>query len=452
MLSTPNRRHPSQLMTSIRLLMQLTIIYLVGFCSSAQSPVARADDVVLKDGRRIPGFIVSANDRQVVLRSPAGAVVPPLPSVDHIELARQSAAPLRVASPFRFSLRDGQVLTGGLHGLGDMELAFETAWARDLVMPRRQLGSIVQPPGLITLAANDFADAQEGWTRKGFLPESNSADSGKRGLLLDRIGQQAVFVLPKPLAEGRVGLNVELLEPTQGAQWFFDAELETKPGARSVRIVFAGDKQIKISSGLSFSYREITAKASRFRLQLELRDSRCSVSIDDAVIGLLEAADPQLALKRVRIGVDGPNRERYQGSVLLSQFGIARNIGPLRRPPSEPRHDELWLTSGDQLFGELLRAEARSVQFRNALGSSSFAWSELRGLYLRQDQRVVPSSTGVFIAIGVRSGLDNLIDRLHGRVLELDDQRLVFQHESLGRLHIPRSQLESLRFLDRGSP
>jgi hypothetical protein len=121
-----------------------------------------------------------------------------------------------------------------------------------------------------------------------------------------------------------------------------------------------------------------------------------------------------------------------------------------RHPAGDPEQDEVWLSSGDQVFGMILATDRRQIDLRGRFGQRSFAWSDVRGLYFRRPTLPPRTTEGDHVRIGVRSGIGPEADRLEGTVQSLDDRRLVLRHAVLGEVAIDRAHLAWLTVLFRG--
>ena len=116
-----------------------------------------------------------------------------------------------------------------------------------------------------------------------------------------------------------------------------------------------------------------------------------------------------------------------------------------RRPPGDPTRDELWLASGDQLFGDVKRADAEGIEIVGKFGTRSYAWKELRGWFPRRSA-VAPrkSPKGVEVRVQIHSGTRAECDVLEGVLTTLDAKEATLYHRLLGELTIPRSSIASI--------
>src|SRR5437588_558899 len=106
----------------------------------------RADEAVLRDGRKVAGRLTLAGTRWQF--HPAGKGEPLAPSVlQHVRLEAGFSAPLHDGLPLRVELRGGQWLTGGLSEVGGKNVLLKTAWAESLTVPRTAVAALCHPPG-----------------------------------------------------------------------------------------------------------------------------------------------------------------------------------------------------------------------------------------------------------------------------------------------------------------
>ena len=137
--------------------------------------------------------------------------------------------------------------------------------------------------------------------------------------------------------------------------------------------------------------------------------------------------------------------------------GVVRQSRERRpRPPADLTQDEVWLRTGDQLFGDLPRADPNTCVLKTRFGQRTIPWTDTQGLFFRQE-RSQPLRTEV--GEQVRLALaEPQRDELEGLVRAFDEKVLRLQHPILGALVIPAERLRRLQgivygrllYLDRG--
>ena len=123
--------------------------------------------------------------------------------------------------------------------------------------------------------------------------------------------------------------------------------------------------------------------------------------------------------------------------------------GPWRsrdHPPADPSQDEVWLLSGDQLFGRVLRTDGRSVVLDARFGRRTLPWTAVRGIYLRRQAAPARPETAGRVRLAIDNGADAEPDRLEGVVLALDEGRCRLRHPLFGELNLERGRVVRIQW------
>jgi hypothetical protein len=178
-------------------------------------------------------------------------------------------------------------------------------------------------------------------------------------------------------------------------------------------------------------------------VQMDWHGDRARGFVDDFLVGSQRI--PQDArLATLRFTMDGP------GGVWLDAFALAERLAPLKRLPGPLEQDEIWLASGDQVFGDLLEADGRTIVVEARFGKRSYPWSAVRGAFFRGAAKTAP--VGRAVEVRFRSGPGVSADQLTADMIDLNDRRLRLRHAVLGELEIERSRLERIRFPEPVGP
>jgi hypothetical protein len=411
----------------------------------------RADEATLPDGRRLAGKLVQAPDGRLEFVPAQGAGRFRLDQVEHVRLADTALPPFRAATVYRVSLAKDQRLTAALQELDGQSLRLRTAWAARLSVPRQAVAAVVHRPGFVTLVEDDFEDGLKAWTVTGAAAVSERwQTSGRRSLVLAAPGQAAEFRLPAALEAGQFGVNFHDAGTRTGARTLVEAEFQGPAGPRRVGVVVAGEGpayEVQPPGGGT----PVRRTPGWHRLVLEFTDRSLLVCIDDAVLGFRPQEGPGGPLVRLRLScAAGPASEPPPGAVAFDDFSVARAVDERPHRPADPDQDELWLLSGDQLFGSVARADGRSIDVRGRFGAQTYAWSEVRGLYLCRQSPPPQTTDGEHVRAWLRPGTGPELDQLEGVLRTLDDRRLVLRHALLGEVTIDRNRLHQLRGLFHG--
>jgi hypothetical protein len=419
-------------------------------CLATLLPVpGRADDeAVLRDGRRRPGVLTFAEGCLVF--QPAGdQAALPLSEVHAVHFPAGPVAPLMAGRVHRVLLPDGQRLTGALLGLDEQRLRLRTAWADDLTVPRSAVAAVTQLPGWDTFYADDFEPDLRGWKATGapHLGEQRSP-AGQHCLILDRPGQAAAHALDDAVEAGAFAVDFQPIGAGAGVNWAVEAEFRGGGAVQTVRVTVVGDGDaygVEVTGLKGAGYR-LTRTPGWHRLRIDFAPASLAITVDDRVLWHAEGCGPGGALRQVRlVCAAARGTARGSGAVAFADVSLSREVPEPRRPPGDPGQDEVWLRSGDQLFGRVPRADSRTVQILGRFGERELPWAEVRGLFLRRDGAPPPGPDGERVRVWLQSGAGAERDEIEGVVVGLDEQSLTLRQPLLGECKIDRARLRELR-------
>jgi hypothetical protein len=375
---------------------------------------AGAEEAWLRDGRKMKGALQFEDGRGLRFQPLGQTEALAVTALERVRFAEATPAPCRLGRALRVWLRDGQVLTGRLLHLGPDDLALQTAWAKQLTLPRSAVEAVTQVPGWQPV----FADA------------------------LTRPGQTVTWSPAAPLAAGRVGVNVRQPDGAAKAKRSLELEFGAQTLARRIVVTLTGlaDGFGLDTDGLEGEANLVARAPGWQRVTVQFSPHSVRVMVDDTVRWYTLERGPGGPLRRVHL-----LGEPDQGPEALADFTVEQALDAGVRPAGDPTQDEVWRTDGDQLFGTISRADLQDVELTGRFGRRRIPWTELRGFYLRQAKFTPPGIQGPRVRIWLRSGLSNEPDILEGRPLELDAERLRLRHALLGEQTIERARLIQLR-------
>jgi hypothetical protein len=402
-----------------------------------------ADEATLSDGRRLKGTLGFADDRLTFTPSDKPAV--PLSAIENVRFSPVAVAPFLGGAVHQIRLRDGQRLTGELLGLDAEKLNFRSAWGGRRTVPRSAMQAVTNLPGELILVDEDFENGLKNWKLTGAPAVSEKQQtSGKVALLLDRAGQSAVLTSPSSLERGRIGVNFHVPETIAGARWIVEADFG---GERPVRVIVA-DTSEAYTVETAVPRDEggaVTRRAGWHHLALEFSPSSLLVTVDDSVVWYNRAKGPGKALAEIRFVCVAAGAGPVSGAVAFDDLVLAsRGESPPRPADASPR-DEVWLASGDQLFGTVTRLDRRGIELTVKSGKRSYSWAEARGAFLQHPPATLQTTRGEHVCLHLRPTAGTEPDELEGVLRAWDDRRLTLHHPALGDLDIERTRLQLLK-------
>jgi hypothetical protein len=351
-------------------------------------------------------------------------------------------------------LPGGQQVTGLLLGLDHDRLRLRTAWAEELTIPRPAVVAVRQLPGVLTFFAEDFTDGLKGWKLTGSprLGEQR-APWGGHCLVLGEPKEAAEYPLDQPLEAGSFGIAFREAGPVSGARWLVEGEFQGQGEAQVVRGVVAGNADgyaAEVPSGKGTGVR-LAATPGWHRLDVQFAASALVVSVDDTPLWNARQQGPGGPLRGVRLRCAGtPGATEHRGAVAFADFSLSRAVDELPRPPGDRCQDEVWLATGDQLFGQVARADGHGVELSGRFGKRVLPWGEVRGIFPRRGAPAPQTTDGEQVRLRLLPGAGEGRDKLEGVLQALDDSRLTLQHPVLGVCRIDRTRLRELRPLFHG--
>jgi hypothetical protein len=406
------------------------------------APLLAAEEGWRPDGRRVRGSLALEAGR---LRfTPAGGAALSAADLTRVCFAEATPPPFRVAGVRRVRLHDGQQITGQFLELNKDALSLRPAWAPRVQLPRSAVAALTVLPGWRVVAEDDFGDGPRAFTLTG-----GPAVAGHQ-VVLKAPGQGLSFTPATPIEAGRVGVNFQDQERPAGARWALEALFGAGEHQRRLIVTVAGTSDpYKIDSGgLKGVSRDVARSTGWHRLVVQFSPRSLRVTCDDDVLWYTLDEGPGGALRQVRLDCRKPDADAPapQGAVAWAEFSLERAADESPSPPADTKQDTLRLADGDDLFGQILRADRRAVQIEGRFGKRSLPWAALQGCYFRRAAAVPPRpAEGETVRLLIRSGLDPEADVLEGVVTGLDDRRLTLRHALLGELQIDRARLWELR-------
>ena len=379
---------------------------------------APADEVVRK-GEVVRGTLV-LNAGRLELHGADGKVSAGGAGLGRVTLA--SANKTFPAGPGHVvALSAEERITGVFLGMEKDRIALRTVWADRVLVPKAGLVSLMHLPGWRTLIREDF---------------------GGKPTRVPKAGQAIEVRVTSPLRAGQIGVLFQESDRPTGAKWVVEAVFAD----RTVRVTLAGagDALAVDVGGLEGTAYPVKRSSEARKLTVAFSGQSLRIACDDEALWHSPTTGPG-ALRQVRlvcVATDG----KATGAVLVSGVVVEAAEAVRRRPAGDPTRDELWLASGDQLFGEVKRADAVGVEIAGLFGTRSYAWKELRGWFPRRSAVVAAKAPqGVRVRVEIHSGLRAEPDVLDGVLTALDAKAATIHHPRLGALTIPRARVATVK-------
>jgi hypothetical protein len=394
----------------------------------------------LLDGSRRQGEIRFRDDKFTFL--PAGQAAPlPWQQLDRVE-SRPLPAPVP-ALPFSWHamLANGDHFACNLLDIESNAMVVDTSWFQGLRVRRTAIRSLERPQGWATWLRQDFAREARGWKQ---LREGNDSLPivGVGGLELGQAVRRLEFTPEAPSTFGRISLRLrDSLTP--GVVWRLQLGIDGDQSFQALEVKFGGSTPCELQSpGQKILHQDVRTGPA-ILIQLEISPSSLRVVVDGRLASWVERGFVDARLRSISLKPEAPAEANSHASLVLQEFAIARRFEPLPRPPAHAEQDEVWLESGDQLFGSLRTLDARFVELATPQAPRRIPGSQIRGLYPKPAV-VRDVLTPAPWRLVMLDPADPEPGRLSGAVRAWGEREVVLIHPLLGELKIPRGQVKAV--------
>ncbi len=419
------------------------LLLALGFWASAL-PLS-ADEALLPNGRRLVGELrwqegrlrLATTDRLVLLAD-----------VHQVRCTAQEPT-LLAGVVHCVLLRDGQQITGELLQLNGETLRVRTAWSpAPIEVPRCWVREVSNPPGFVPILDEDFASGLKTWKLAGSPGVTDDKPPREqRGLLLDSAGQSATLELPESLSAGQFGLSFYDSNNREAGRWILDVGFQKPAGPRLLQVNLAGETEhyAALLPNREEKSKQLPRQQGWHRATMRFSPQSFVLLIDDKVLWDSAQQGPGGPLAYLRLSCTAlPGQTVVNGKMWFDQVSVWRAVDYLRPPLADPLQDEVRLVSGDQLFGRVLSADRRRIDFEGRFGRRSFAWSEVRDIRLRHAACPLAISDGEHVHLQLACGSGAAADAIEGVLRRLGQQSLILQHGAV-EVTIPRERLRQVQ-------
>ncbi|HEV8060062.1 MAG TPA: hypothetical protein VGP68_09325, partial [Gemmataceae bacterium] len=421
------------------LIYRLTIV----LATSAWVGQAQGDDAVLLDGTRRPGQLRFRDEKfEIVL---AGQTDPlPWQQVDRVDLSAKNRLP--PAPPFwwQATLTNGDRFACHLLEVESNAIICDSSWFQGLRVRRNVVRAFDRPLGWAPWLRQDFFKEARGWKESRVDGESPPT-LGLGGLTLSQPSKMLQYTPDAPLPFGKIVLLLKDATPTPGRRWQLRLGIDGDGTFQSIKVLFGSHAPVEMQApGLKIAQQEVSLTDSGILLEMEIRPASLQVSANDRLAAWMERGFRVALLRSLSLEpAEARKGDDPLAKLILQEFAVARRLEPLPRPPAHADLDEIWLESGDQIFGSYRLLNRDFLELATVREPRRIPCSQLRGLYPKQ----VPARAGLQPAPWRLTLIDPGSaepSQLTGMIRTWGEREIVMLHPLLGELKIPRSQIQSV--------
>jgi hypothetical protein len=403
-------------------------------------PTGRADEAILLDGTRRAGDLRFHEEKFTFIS--AGEASPlPWQKLDRVEPTRKPTVEPAMPFSWEATLTNGDRFACRLADIETNVLIADSSWFQGLRIRRTAIRSLERPQGWTNWLRQNLAKETRDWKETREMGEA-TPHTGIGSLELGPVVKVLEFTPDTPLPLGRISLQMRDMPPSQ-TRWQLQVGVDGDHRFQTLKVLFGGKPPCELQApGLDVVRQDVQC-AESVLLQLEISEHSLRLTINGRLAGWTKRGFPDAQLRSLSLRPEIPLVASSQARLTLQDFAVARRLGPLARPPMHPELDEVWLESGDQVFGNFRAMDAQGLELATALGVQRIPFNQVRGLYprriaTRELQLPAPWQLALF------DPSDPEPSRLTGLIRTWGEREIIMVHPLLGELKLPRSHVRAV--------
>lgn len=448
-------------MTVVRSMSLLTLILAISVQPAALALEQRA---ALVNGVSFRGRISGENPEKLGFLTADRQSLLPLRLIQQIAFDSrptflESAGPMQ-----RLALHNGDRIHGEIVEGDEALLTAILRGGRRISLPAGVLTSAAQPPGERILLYADFES--DSAVFQGLPIDSSRFHSGKSSGQIGPQPRRTGFALPESLPSGRIELaffdnGIDL----PGEEWSIEAVFRASDDRQTLKITLGwGEQQYRFQStqGLQFTVQPLPRRSGWRQLTIVFDESRCLAAIDQYPLAVgpgLRIPFRELVVENravpdpATLPIATPPRHitktlpDLRGVAAIDDLKVWQPAEQPHRPKPIPGQDSLWLTDGEELFGTVVRLNARGATLAAAFGTRSFPCTQIRELSFRQARVSERPVAGWLARLELVPGLWGPVgppDQLNAAIQSVGVRELIVDHADLGLVRFSPEEIQRI--------
>jgi len=436
-----------------------TALAFIGFTvvSRGQTSVETLDR---PGGQHIEGWLEGDNRSGFRFRTRESGTPLAIESGSMLQANGSSSDSLAGLPPFRVLVGESLRLSGLIRSISESSVRVKLSWqGEEVTLPRPGVQSVIQRPGEARVLAEGFdrLDASR-WAIEGRA--SIVADphlSEKSSLRLGADGASVIHRLVEPLPAGRIDLAFfDDGSVVPGRQWFAELTFQGPSGPLVIKVDLGWTEEslaVECPRGPSLPVQRLARTRGWHRLAFRFGPDQTEISVDGKELAHGKSPDGQLASIRLASSSTSSRIIPKDVAGYIDDLQIIRFAEPVASLEIDITQDEARLVVGDQLFGEVLRADGDRVLMSVDRKPVNLSWSEVAGLFLRRLPAQGATVDGLLARVEWRAaaGDDPVdLDFAEGAIVAVSDQVVTMATPYSGVLRVPRQRIRKMAIFGEG--
>ncbi len=409
-------------------------------------------------GKRVPGRLAGSLDSGFSFLPADGSSPLPLEPGSIVDCGATGADSMIGTPLFRVLAGEALRLSGTVRSISPTLVRLGVSWqGPEITLPRPGVQVVLQRPGVARVLVDNFESLEPArWTTTGKVSVVDEPRASERkSLRIPAGGASISHKLDESLAAGRLELAYhDDGAVAAGRRWSIELTFQGPSGASVFRVIpgWADESlAVEMPNGPALTVQHLARTPGWHRFMLRFGPEQTEISVDGKDLAHGKGPDgPLVALRFASLPAanDAAAPEPSKAPVChLDDLQLTRFADPPGSFELDITQDETRLVVGDQVFGEVQKADSERV-FLTVQGKAiALPWGQVSGLYFRRLAAEGSPVEGLLSRVEWRSmaGVDPAsVDFADGAITAITDRAITVATPFSGTLAIPRDLLQSV--------
>ncbi len=365
-----------------------------------------------------------------------------------------------VAGPPLFRVLAGPALrlSGTLRSISPTAVRLGVSWqGPEISLPRPGVQVVLQRPGVARVFVDNFESLEPSrWTKFGNVSLVDEPRASERkSLRIPSGGASLSHNLDEPLSAGRLELAYhDDGSVAPGLKWLIELTFQGPSGPSLLRVIpgWADESlAVEMPNGPALSVQRLARTPGWHRFMFQFGPEQTEISVDGKELVHGKGPEGPLIALRLASSSAAPEAPVPDPSKVpvchVDDLQLIRFAEPSASFELDIKQDEARLLVGDQIFGEVMKADSERVLMTVEGKATSLPWGQISGLYFRRVAVRGAPVQGLLARVTWRSasgGDPDSLDFAEGAITAVTDSVITVATPFSGLLAIPRELLHTL--------
>ena len=302
-----------------------------------------------------------------------------------------------VAGPPLFRILSGPALwlSGTLRSISPTAVRLGVSWqGPEISLPRPGVQVVLQRPGVARVFVDNFESFEPSrWMKSGRVSLVDEPRASERkSLRIPSGGASLSHNLDEPLAAGRLELAYhDDGSVAPGLKWSIELTFQGPSGPSLLRVIPGWAEEslaVEMPNGPALSVQRLARTPGWHRFMFQFGPEQTEISVDGKELVHGKGPEGPLIALRLASSPAAPEAPVPDPSKVpvchVDDLQLTRFAEPSASFELDIKQDEARLLVGDQIFGEVMKADSERVLMTVEGKATPLPWGQISGLYFRR--------------------------------------------------------------------